>query len=763
MKHDLPYVSRITHQVSRFIFFSQEDRMASKASKSKKTKKEDLSLSFNAKRILERRYLRKDEAGKVIETAKGLFRRVAKNIASAEKLYGDASDVKKAEEEFYGIMTRLDYLPNSPTLMNAGGKLQQLAACFVIPIEDNMESIFEAIKNTALIHKSGGGTGFSFSRIRPHNALVQDTGGVASGPLSFMEVFNAATETVKQGGKRRGANMGILRVDHPDILDFIDVKQDLTKLNNFNLSVALTEKFMKALEADEEYEMIAPHTQQAVGTLRASEVFDRIVDRAWTSGDPGIIFIDRMNEYNPTPHIGTYESTNPCGEQILLGNESCNLGSINLSNMVTDGKIDFEHLAQTVKSAVHFLDNVIDVNRFPLPEIKRMTLANRKIGLGVMGFADLLVKLRIPYNSERAVEMAEEVMAFIQEKGCEASVALGEKRGAFPNFKGSVFDKPNAKPMRNATVTTIAPTGTISILAGCSSGVEPNFAWKTTRRDSFGEVELLHPLYEEWTTAHPDEALPDYFVSAHEITPEWHLRIQAAVQKYTDNAVSKTVNFPNSATRDDVRKAYMLAYRLGCKGVTIYRDGSRDLQVLSVSESPAEKGKEGEKTEGPVLREPRARPQVTQGKTIKMKTGCGNLYVTINEDEEGLCEVFSAMGKAGGCTSSQSEAISRLISTGLRSGISVDAIVQQLSAISCPLPVWQNGVHILSCADAIGKAIQLYLDKKNGGDRVRQMKETEGEEMPGHRPGGTCPECGGMTEYVEGCVVCRSCGFSRCE
>ncbi len=733
------------------------------ASKTGKGKKDDLSLSFNAKRILERRYLRKDEAGKVIETAQELFRRVAKNIASAEKRYGDASDAKKAEDKFYRIMTRLDFLPNSPTLMNAGGKLQQLSACFVIPIEDNMESIFEAIKNTALIHKSGGGTGFSFSRIRPQNALVQDTGGVASGPLSFMEVFNAATETVKQGGKRRGANMGILRVDHPDILDFIDVKQDLTKLNNFNLSVALTEKFMKALEADEEYEMIAPHSQQAVGTLRAREVFGRIVDRAWTSGDPGIIFIDRMNEYNPTPHIGTYESTNPCGEQILLGNESCNLGSINLSNMVTDGKIDFGRLAQTVKSAVHFLDNVIDVNRFPLPEIKRMTQANRKIGLGVMGFADLLVKLRIPYNSERAVEMAEEVMGFIQEKGHEASVALGEKRGAFPNFKGSVFDKPNAKRMRNATVTTIAPTGTISILAGCSSGVEPNFAWKTTRRDSFGEVELLHPLYEEWTTAHPDEALPDYFVSAHEITPEWHLRIQAAVQKYTDNAVSKTVNFPNSATRDDVREAYMLAYKLGCKGVTIYRDGSRDLQVLSVSESSAKKEEAGEKTEGAVLREPRPRPQITRGKTIKMKTGCGKLYVTINEDEEGLCEVFSAMGKAGGCTSSQSEAISRLISLALRSGISVDAVLDDLIGINCPLPVWQNGVHILSCADAIGKAIQLCLDEKNGGDRSRKMKVNEGEEMPGHRPGGTCPECGGMTEYVEGCVVCRSCGFSRCE
>ena len=549
-----------------------------------------------------------------------------------------------------------------------------------------------------------------------------------------------------------------------DILDFIDVKRDLTKLNNFNLSVALTEKFMKALEADEEYELIAPHTQQAVGTLGAREVFDRIVDRAWTSGDPGIIFIDRMNEYNPTPHIGTYESTNPCGEQILLGNESCNLGSINLSNMVADGKVDFGHLARTVKSAVHFLDNVIDVNRFPLPEIERMTKANRKIGLGVMGFADLLVKLRISYNSERAVGMAEKVMAFIQEKGREASAALAEKRGTFPNFKGSVFDKPGGQLMRNATVTTIAPTGTISIIAGCSSGVEPNFAWKTTRRDSFGEVELLHPLYEEWTTAHPDEALPDYFVSAHEITPEWHLRIQAAYQKYTDNAVSKTVNFPNSATRDDVREAYMLAYKLGCKGVTIYRDGSRDLQVLSVSKSSRGEEKAGkEKTEGAALREPRPRPQITRGKTIKMKTGCGKLYVTINEDEEGLCEVFSTMGKAGGCTSSQSEAISRLISTGLRSGISVDAIVQQLSGISCPLPVWQNGVHILSCADAIAKAIQLYMNEKADGNSTPKMKANELEEMPGRRPGGTCPECGGMTEYVEGCVVCRSCGFSRCD
>jgi len=467
-----------------------------------------------------------------------------------------------------------------------------------------------------------------------------------------------------------------------------------------------------------------------------------------------------------------------CGEQILLPWESCNLGSINLSKMLKreDGQfgIDWDKLERTVKRAVHFMDNVITVNKFPLPQIKEATLKTRKIGLGVMGFADMLIRMGILYASEEAVQVAEEIMRFVLEKGREASRELAERRGPFPAFKGSIYDQPGAKPLRNATVITIAPTGTISIIADCSSGVEPNFAWKTTRRDSLGEAELLHPLYREWIEQHPGEKLPDYFITAHQVSPEWHTRIQAAFQKYTDNAVSKTVNFHNKATVEDVRNVYKLAYQLGCKGVTIYRDRSRSVQVLSVSEAkekdqkkavqPAEPGgKKKEEAKRHGRKEPRPRPFITTGKTIKMKTGCGNLYVTINEDEVGLCEVFSTMGKAGGCTASQSEAISRLISLALRSGISVDAILDDLIGISCPLPVWQSGEHILSCADAIGKAIRAYVGMKEGRSGEVAPASGDEEEVPGRRSGGTCPECGGVTEFVEGCVVCRACGFSRCE
>ncbi|WP_093393537.1 LAGLIDADG family homing endonuclease [Thermodesulforhabdus norvegica] len=1090
----------------------------------------ELRLSQNALVVLRKRYLKKGEKGEPIETPEELFWRVARHIAKADALYGKtAEQVKETALKFYSLMVGKDFMPNSPTLMNAGRRLGQLSACFVLPVDDSIDSIFEAIKYAAMIHKSGGGTGFSFSRIRPENDQVLSTRGVASGPISFMTVFDTATETIKQGGTRRGANMGILRIDHPDIEKFITCKEDNDKLTNFNISVAVTDAFMEALEKDTFYPLINPRTGEVVREVRAREIFDKIVYAAWKNGEPGVVFIDRINAKNPTPHVGQIESTNPCvtadtwvmtaegprlvkdlisrkftavvngdfwdsdekgffktgvrkvykltttegyeirltsdhpvlrvkkitryrletewvkvselrkgdkvvinnhmaipewdgqyseaegyliglllgdgtfsenravisswgdsrgpaavrevvevyasglphrsdfagwskidgrneyrlrmayitrlakeigvyrnknitekiekasyqfyrgflrglfdsdgtvvgsqekglsirlsqsnlellkgvqrmllrmgiaskiyryrrkagrrpmpdgkggekeyqfkdqhelvisndnvvvfqekvgfndvvkremleellsrysrspnrerfiatieeitedgaeevydviipgvnafdangfvvhncGEQPLLPFESCNLGSINLSQMVKDGRIDYDRLGRVVWEAVHFLDNVIDVNKYPLPQIEQMTLANRKIGLGVMGFADMLFKLGIPYNCEEAERVAEEVMSFIQRESKKASAALAMERGNFPNYRGSVWDNPETPYMRNATTTTIAPTGTISIIAGCSSGIEPVFALCFVRRVLDGEELLeIHPYFEEVARSrgfYSDElmrtisqkgsikdisGIPEdlrrIFVIAHDVSPEWHVRIQAAFQKYVDNAVSKTINFPKNATPGDVEKAYLLAYKLGCKGITVYRDGSREQQVLSVGKAT--------RAPAPCSRgiEPRPRPQITRGVTIRMNTGCGKLYVTINEDEYGICEVFAQMGKAGGCAYSQIEATGRLISLALRSGVRVDSIIKQLMGIRCPSPVWQNGDQIVSCSDAIARALKEY---------TKSSVEVERSEM------GACPDCGAAVEYDGGCIVCRSCGFSRC-
>ena len=734
-------------------------------------------ISQNSMTVLKKRYLKRDIEGNPAETPADMFRRVARTIAEADLLFG-ATDAVEFENKFFAMMTELEFLPNSPTLMNAGRELGQLSACFVLPVGDSMEEIFDAVKYTAMIHKSGGGTGFSFSRLRPANDLVKSTSGISSGPISFMRVFDIATETIKQGGTRRGANMGILRVDHPDILDFIMCKNDLKVLNNFNISVGLTETFMEAVNADREYSIINPRSKQPVGTLNAKKVFTRIVEQAWQNGEPGIIFLDRLNRDNPTPHVGEIESTNPCGEQPLLPYESCNLGSINLGNMVKDGVVDWDHLREIVRLSVHFLDNVIEVNKYPLPKIDEMTRSNRKIGLGVMGWADMLILLGIPYNSKAAVEMGERVMQFIRDEGRAKSQELAEARGSFPNFKGSVFDRPDATGMRNATITTIAPTGTISIIANSSSGVEPLFAVSYVRQVMDKNILLeVNPIFEriakergfysealmqeiaEHGTVQGIDAIPEdvkrVFVTAHDITPEEHIAMQAAFQKYTDNAVSKTVNFPADASVTDVEKVYMLAYRTGCKGVTIYRDGSRDEQVLSV-------GKKEQKSEGgapatapapeaAVVK--RNRPKALRGTTYQMETGCGPIYITINEDEAGLFELFTTMGKAGGCAASQCEAIGRMVSLAWRSGIEAKHVVKQLKGISCHCPTGFGENRVSSCADAVAKAIEMRMRENGLGDCIEKKEK---------KTRGACPDCGGPIEHEGGCVVCRVCSYSEC-
>jgi ribonucleoside-diphosphate reductase alpha chain len=1135
-------------------------------------------LTPNARRILEMRYLKRDEKGKAIEEPEDMFRRVAQNIASADAIYG--SDVQKTEEEFYKVMADLEFLPNSPTLMNAGRELQQLSACFVLPIEDSMPSIFETLRNTALIHKSGGGTGFSFSRIRPKNDIVKSTSGVASGPISFMSIYDSATEEIKQGGTRRGANMAILRVDHPDIKDFITCKRDSKKLNNFNISVGITEDFMEQVRGDAEYSLINPRTKQPVKNMKAREIFDLIVDGAWRNGDPGIVFMDRINRDNPTPELGEIESTNPCitgdtllytshglipmkelyegdlpegikvvtdgriggshleipsrffksgvkkvyrlvtregytlkltsdhkvmtaegwveagklkkgqkihilnrggcfgnvgtysegvvlgwligegtikkdkvvlpffgkekhdiapivlkhanavadgysktrreyelsvipvegrdevriqsqrflalaeefgltdkkhqitdmmfrgtrefnvgllsalftadgsvqgtsgkngisirlaqsneellrqvqmmllnfgiaskiykrrdehvkpmpdgkggmkkyrcktqfeliisrdnlgrfgdeigflhsgktvklerglcemtrgpykerylatfqkleelgeeevydltepsthsfvanglaiancGEQPLLPYESCNLGSINLLKMVIKQNggwaIDWERLRKTVYTAVHFLDNVIDMNNFPLPEIERMTKSNRKIGLGIMAWSDLLIRLGIPYDSDMAVQLARQVMEFIDYQAEMASVELAKERNSFPNFDKSVFrngDRIGNKDglsagkfgrsdldweelygavkthgMRNAAHTTIAPTGTISLIASVSSGIEPPFGIchirkaldgeelimvhplfeEIAKREEFYNEELIRRIHEEGSVQGMDE-IPEevqrLFVTAHDISPEWHIRMQAAFQEHTDNAVSKTVNFQHEATKEDVEEAYMLAYELGCKGVTIYRDGSREEQILNIGKTQKAQAESAEPAPRGSMA-PRPRPAVTMGSTRKVETAeCGDIYITVNEDEEGLCEVFINMGRSGGCRSAQCEAIGVLISTALRAGVDPRSISRRLKGIRCSSPTWQPGGMILSCADAIGKSMEQYMEEQNGKDF---MKEGQSDNMIVADICPECPECGNVLEYSEGCVICKLCGYSKC-
>jgi ribonucleoside-diphosphate reductase alpha chain len=823
-----------------------------------------LDLSANAITVLERRYLVKDDQGAPAEQPVDLFWRVARTVAAPDLRYGASERAAEGlAETFFELMATRAWMPNSPTLMNAGRPLGQLSACFVLPVDDCLSNghsgIYDTLRAMALVHQSGGGTGFSFSRLRPHNDVVRSTMGVASGPVSFMKLYDASTDVVKQGGTRRGANMGILRVDHPDILEFIRCKDDLTQITNFNISVAATDAFMRAVEEGTSYDLIHPRTGSVVGRLEAREVFRTIVHGAWKTGEPGVYFIDRANHFNPVPHLGSYEATNPCGEQPLLPYDVCNLGSVNLGLFARDGDVDWERLRTVVHLCTHFLDNVIDANKYPLSEIDDLAQRIRRIGLGVMGWADLLVRLGIRYDSEEGVALGRKVMEFVDEEAKAASEKLAEQRGVFPEWERSIWG-PDAtcargpkgervRPMRklrNCNLTTVAPTGTISIIAGCSSGIEPLFAVAFMRNQAgvlmpdVNEDFVALAKQEGWYTEalmqqiaavgdiHFDQVPAKWqriFVTAHDVTPEWHIQMQAAFQEFTDSAISKTCNFANDATEDYVEKIYRYAYKLGCKGVTVYRDGAREMQVLSTG-STAKKVQAQAATMGSAVSAPgastgadalaealgrlaeleaelgrtraqlhdaeaenlqrrakRSRPDLLKGATRRIETPLGTMYVNITEDDKGQpFEVFISLGKAGGALMADVEAIGRLISLALRSGIPMREVYRQLRGISSDRVVGLGPNKVLSVPDAIGIAIEKWMQEKQGIQQdllggvagpsaLAPAREAVAgpEGVAGLRAGGVeqafigaCPDCGSQLAFIEGCAKCHVCGFSEC-
>jgi len=748
-----------------------------------------------ALRVLRERYLlRKD--GEVIETPEEMCWRVAVSIAAGEGRYGRSpAAVREVAEAFYDMMVDGYFVPNSPTLMNAGkGNGLQYSACYVLPVGDSMEEIFDSVKAAAIIHKSGGGTGFAFSRLRPKDDLVNSTGGRASGPVSFLRVFNGATEAVKQGGTRRGANMGILKVDHPDILEFIDCKLD-GGITNFNISVAATDKFMDALARGEEYDLINPHTKKVVQRLSAREVFERIVRAAWRTGDPGMVFIDRINASpaNPTPEMGQVEATNPCGEQPLLPNEACNLGSLNVSKFARRSEagecsVDWDEMERVVRLAVRFLDDVIEMNPYPLPEIDQTVKANRRIGLGIMGWADLLFIMGMPYDSQDAIDLADRLMSFVKEKSHDQCAKLAEERGPFPNWSRSIYK--DVRPMRNSTVTTIAPTGTISMIAGCSSGIEPIFALafqhrvkqpdgervltfvnetfeSIAREKGFFSTALMEEIAKRGTL-HDIPGVPEeaarVFKTSHEIPFEWHVRHQAAFQRYTDNGVSKTINLPNDAGEIDVANAYKLAWELGCLGITVFRDGCKGEQVLNVGIGKKDKAPAQLGTTGQVVIKPR--PHSLSGKTYRMETPIGTAFITVNETPEGEpFEVFVQVGKGGSDTMAVAEALGRLISLTLRlpSPLSaqrrLEEVISQLARIGGAQPMGFGAGKILSLPDALARVL---------AEHTGQLKQPGAVNDPPHaderrKIGDLCKECGQATfVYEEGCKKCLSCGFNEC-
>ncbi len=688
------------------------------------------NFTENALKILKARYFKKDEKGVLLETKPSeLFRRVSRFIARAEK---NEADRKAWEEKFFRAMMQKDFMPNSPTLTGAERQMC-LSACFVLPIEDSLDGIFETVKNAALVHKEGGGTGFDFSRIRPAGSFVRKTQGIASGPVSFLKVIDAGTEAVKQGGTRRGANMGVLRVDHPDIKNFITMKRDGITAQNFNISVAITDAFVRAIKDKTPYDLFNPMDGAVAGQASAQDVFNLIVDSAWSNGDPGLIFIDKVNQLNPTAKQGPIRATNPCGEQPLHDYEACNLGSINLLNLYAekapDG-LDWDRFREVIQLGIRFLDDVIDVNLYPLEKIDKMAKANRRIGLGVMGFADLLIRLGIAYNSDEARALGTKIIAFMKKEAVKASRQLAETRGNFPNIDQSVYQ---GQKMRNASVLTIAPTGTISRIAGCSSSIEPIFAFQVISKILDSEISDIHPLFKEWQEKHPGETPPAYFVTAQEIAPLDHLRMQAIFQEHVDSAVSKTINFPNAATREDIAAAYLQAFDMNIKGITVYRDGCRAVQVLN---------KAGEDKPKPM-----GRPEAIPSTTHKISTGLGNLYITVTYFLKRPFEVFASIGKSGYSTMADAEAIGRLISLALRSGISCEEVVNQLKGIGGAEPIFSNGQLIQSIPDAIAKVLESHVGKVS----------TRHQDMSGLN----CPICGGSVPD-EKCPTCANCGWSKC-
>jgi ribonucleoside-diphosphate reductase alpha chain len=826
------------------------------------TPRDAVRLSPNAITVLEKRYLLKDETGAPIESPRDLFWRVAQTVAEADKRYGvSEAKVTEVAQDFFGLMAQRLFVPNSPTLMNAGRPLGQLSACFVLPVDDALSNgksgIYDTLRAMALVHQSGGGTGFSFSRLRPKNDIVRSTMGVASGPVSFMSLFDASTDVVKQGGTRRGANMGILRVDHPDILEFITCKDDTTKITNFNISVAVTDAFMAAVEANSMYDLIHPKTGQVTGQLQAREVWEMIIHGAWKTGEPGVFFVDKANYYNPVPHLGAYEATNPCGEQPLLPYDVCNLGSVNLGAFVRDGAIDWDSLRRVIHLSTHFLENVIDANQYPLPEITDLAQRIRRIGLGVMGLADVFVKLGVPYDSDEGVALGRRIQQFVDEEGKVESERLAAERGVFPEWERSIWgpDETAARDangerirptrrLRNCNVTTVAPTGTISIIAGCSSGIEPLFAVAFMRNqagvlmpdvnEDFVAIAKAEGWYSDDLMRRIAEAghinFPEVpakwqrvFVTANGIKPEWHIRMQAAFQEFNDSAISKTCNFAHDATEEYVEEIYRLAYRLNCKGVTVYRDGSREMQVLStgstakrVQEQHGKDGKGGNvgkenvatadlhgeiaelrsenerllrtvhelEAENLQRRQKRSRPEVLRGTTRRVETPLGTLYVTITEDDRGQpFEVFMTLGKAGGALMADVESLGRLISLALRSGIPIKEIYRQLRGISSDRVIGLGPNKILSVPDAVGIAIERWMQEKQGIQQellphagqpevapvVSQpisQATGRGEQMifggMQQMLSGACPDCGSQLEFAEGCMKCHVCGFSEC-
>ena len=771
-----------------------------------------VDLSDNALVVLEKRYLRKDGDGNIVETPEQMLRRVARAIAQAETIYGTRSDAAQWEDEFYDVMARLDFVPNSPTLMNAGIGLQDgtgtgtLSACFVMGLEDTMDGIMTTAKEMAMVQKFGGGTGFALSPIRPKGSGISTTHGQACGPISVLRHLSSVSKLVTQGGKRDGANMAVMDVHHPDILEFIDSKEIEGEIHNFNISVGASHEFMEAVRDGTDYPLRAKENPSdddsptvEVGRLDAREVFAKIIHGAWRNGEPGMIFLDWVNHKNPTPHIGRMTATNPCGEQPLLPYESCNLGSINLANFVVGGRVDYERLRGVVHTTTRFLDNVIDANSYSVDKIEEMTRMTRKVGLGVMGFADMLIKMRVAYDSEEGLELGRDVMRFIRDEADRMSEELTEQRGVFPGFKGSIYDAPGQPKMRNACRLTVAPTGTISMIAGCSSGIEPLFALSYHKHNILGGESLIY-VDEQFEEAareggfYSDDLMeflasggslrerddvPDWakqlFVTAADISPEMHVRMQAAFQESVDAAISKTINFPNSATENDVERAYLLAWELGCKGITVYRAGSREAEVLTAGQekdagdSPAE-----QPGAGPAMLVERERPSVIKGITERVRTGHGNMYVTINYDEgEEPFEVFIAVGKAGGCDSAQLEGISRLATLALRAGIDPKQVVKHLQGITC-CPAWDGGTLVRSAPDGLALVLKrnLKLD-----DEVLPASEEARSTQPGmvltvDKPanghvsanGSRCPECSvGTLVYQEGCKRCPECGYNKCE